>query len=565
MSANIPARHYDVSQAPGIKGTPMEGVYRKIAEKVGSGVSDSSTRMRFTPVEVEDMQAAQWEHVKAGMSQLGEHKTMEDVRKGLEVSLDNLKSQLSRGPKTPQFKGETIDAFFNEVSGIGTGVDPGSWNNATIPISISPQEATAYYSNGGIAAEIEDKKGRGIFMNDYQFAGDEWDEGDLKKLKEHADARNFRSEAEDWWTWGHVYGGALMVPALDGDSPLTYLMDEKQLARQGMLKKDCVQRFWVTDRWNSVLIPDYNISAADYITPKEFTIPIAGLSVSTWRMALGRPKKLPYWGTLRQMGWAISDFVSFMPSLLAYELGTKSIPAISQSLSLIYLEAPLDAIISQAGLNAARQIKNDNEKALREWSMLNPKLINLFGNLKSIDRHFTDFKDLILLLKQDVGAKSGFSHTIIFNELQTGMDQKSYDITLKQTETIRRSGRTAALQLQPVVRMLVYSCFGYGSPQAQKADKVHIEFDIPVIPTNEEMAEMLTAAANGVNGFMQAGVSLEDALDLTRQFIPKLEISEDLRERIKAIVMDKEEDADIDGAAKKAGLFDSWPGLRRRK
>lgn len=564
MSTNVPADHYGLlSEASGIKGTTMEGVYRKIAEKVPDGVSDSSKAMRFTAAEVEDMQTAQWEHVKAGMGE--NQQTLEDLKKGLVVSFEGLRDQLRRGPKNPEYKGETIDAFFNEVSGIGTGADPGSWNNASVPISISPNEATAFYSNGGIAQEVIDKKAKGIFLNDYQFAGDEWEEGDLKKLKEHADARDFRSGVENWWRDAYSYGGSLLVPALDGDSPLTYLMDEKQLAKQGMLKKNCIQRFWEADRWNSVLIPNYNISAADYITPKEFLIPITGMSVATWRMALGRPKELPYWGTLRQMGWGVSDFVSFMPSLLAYEIGMRSIPIISQQLSLLYLQAPLDTIISQSGMSAARKVKEDNEKALRDWSMLKPRLINLFGDLKSIDRHFTDFKDLILLLKQDVGAKSGFSHTILFNELQTGMDQKSYDITLKQTETIRRSGRTASLQLQPVVRMLVYSCFGYDSPQAKKADKVHIEFDIPVIPTNEEMAEMLTAAVNGVNGFMQAGLSLEDSLDMVRQFIPKLELSEDLRNRIKAIVTENEQGDDIDDSAKKAGLFDSWPGFRRKK
>jgi len=439
METKARARYQFDLLANKLKGTPLEGVYRVIGEKSRSleGVTDSSRPLRFSGSEVRGILDGQWEHIQTDEALHGEFQSMDDVRNRLTVSYDRLAKSVGRGPVTG-LKGEAIDSFYNDVTGIGTGVDPGSWNASSIPVSISPQEATAYYSNGGIAGGIIDKKFTGIFMNGYGFEGKEWEEDDLNRLKEHAESLNFQQTAEEWWRDGGIYGGALMIPDL-GDTPMTYLMNERELAKQGMLEKGCIRRFWEADRWNSVLIPDYDISAGDYLTPKEFMIPIAGLSVATWRMGVARPKRLPYWGTLRQMGWGISDFPSFMPSLLAYEMGIRSIPIISQQLSLVYLQAPLDAIISTSGLNAARKVQADNEAAIREWSMLHPKMLNMFGDLKSIERHFTDFDKLILLLKQDVGAKSGISHTILFNELQTGMDEKSYDITLKQTETIKKS------------------------------------------------------------------------------------------------------------------------------
>lgn len=547
--------------AKGFEGTPMEGAYKIIGERSRAiGVSDGPAPLRFTRSEVEEIRAGQWEHVKAGVAIDGGSQTMEEVRGHLAVSYEKLAKSVGRGPRGPEFKGETIDSFFNDVTGIGTGVDPGSWNNASTPVSISPQEATAYYSNGGIAGGIIDKKFTGIFMNGYGFEGFE-DESDNKRLKEYAESLNFEDTAEEFWRDGGIYGGSLMIPALVGESPVSYLMTEKQLAKAGMLNKGCISRFWEADRWNSVLIPNYNISASDYLTPAEFMIPIAGLTVATWRMGLARPKRLPYWGTLRQMGWGISDFPSFMPSLLAYEMGIRSIPIISQQLSLVYLQAPLDAIISTSGLNAARKIQQDNEQAIREWSMLHPKMLNMFGDLKSIERHFTDFDKLILLLKQDVGAKAGISHTILFNELQSGMDEKSYDITLKQTETIKKSAKTASDQLQPIVKMLVYGCFGYGSPQALKADKVRINFDNPVIPTNEETNESLTTVVNALNGFLQAGFQLGDAVEAVRTFIPRFELTEEVMKRIATF---DDTETKVEEAGKKAGLFDHWPGFKRR-
>jgi hypothetical protein len=554
--------------AKGFEGSPMEGVYRKIGERYrNAGVSDAPTPMRFTGSDIDDIRDAQWDHIKDGMTSDALKggtpiMSMEDVRNRMTVSYDRLAKSLGRGKSGPLMKGETIDSFFNEVSGIGTGIDPGSYNDASIPISINPQEATAYYSNGGIAGGIIDKKFTGIFAQGYLFEGLEWDEEECKEMKEYAESLNFQEQAESWWRDGGCYGGALLIPALYGDNPVTYMMTEKELARQGMLDKGCISRFWEADRWNSVLIPDYDISAADYLTPKEFMIPIAGLTVATWRMGLARPKRLPYWGTLRQMGWGISDFPSFMPSLLAYEMGIRAIPIISQQLSLVYLQAPLDAIISTSGLNAAKKIQKDNEAAISQWSMLHPKMLNMFGDLKSIERHFTDFDKLILLLKEDAGAKSGISHTILFNELQSGMDEKSYDITLKQTETVRRSSNAAKDQLQPIVRMLVFGRYGYDSPQAKKADKLHIKFDSPVEPTTAENNETLTAGVNALNGFLQGGMNLMDSFTMVKKFIPEFELPDDVKKRIE-VTDDTEQE--VDESAKKSGLFDNWPGFGRKR
>jgi len=194
--------------------------------------------------------------------------------------------------------------------------------------------------------------------------------------------------------------------------------------------------------------------------------------------------------------------------------------------------------------------------------MLHPKMLNMFGDLKSIERHFTDFDKLILLLKQDVGAKSGISHTILFNELQSGMDEKSYDITLKQTETIKKSAATAADQLQPIVRMLVFSCFGYDSPQAKKVDKVRIKFDTPVIPTTAENNETMTASVNFLNGMIQAGFQLGDAVEALRIFNPRFELSKETLARIATVDDTKKK---VEETGQKAGLFDGWPLFRKRK
>ncbi len=301
-----------------------------------------------------------------------------------------------------------------------------------------------------------------------------------------------------------------------------------------MLKKDCLMYFWTADRWNSVLIPNYNISDRDYLTPQEFYIPLAGLSVRTERMAIGRPKKLPYWGMIRQMGWGISDFPSFMPSLLAYEIMIRSIPIISQQLSLVYLHQPVDIVMAQSGMNAVKTLQAKNQASLDQWNPLKAMALNLAGDLKAIERHFTDFDKLILIGKQDVGAKAGISHTVLFNEQTASLDEKSFDTTLKQAETIKLSGNQFTLQVQNVIQFLVYSKWGWDSPQARKAKEVRVSLEAPTVMTNQESLESLTAAGSAITQFTQAGFQLGDAVEMVRKFVPKFEPDEDMAARISA-------------------------------
>lgn len=493
------------------------------------GVADSERTEQFslTSGQVEKIKTKLWEETRGGMVADGEIDTPATLTEKLTINWEKLSKQL-RGKE-----GAAADSFFNEVSGIGTGIDPGTYNAASIPFVVSPQEATAYYSNGGIAATVIDKKSAGIFTNGYQFVGG-LEEDDLRELKDYADTLNFADAVTEWWRDGWIYGGALLLPWLKGDNALTHELTIEQLASRKMLEKDCIQYFWEADRWNSVLIPNYNISARDYLMPEWFSIPLAGLSVRTQRMAVAKPKKLPYWGTIRQMGWGISDFPSFMPSLLSYEVAIRAIPIISQQLSVVYLHQPIDILLAQSGMNAVTKLMEKNQAALDQWSQLRPQLLNLAGEVKALERHFTDFDKLITLLKQDVGAKAGISHTVLFNEQVASLDEKAFDTTLKQAETIKLSANQATVQLQNIIPFLVWSKWGYNSEQGRKAREVRISFEAPVVLTNEQNLESLKTASDSIVGLTQVGMQLGDAVEMVRKFIPKFEPSEEMADRIAA-------------------------------
>jgi hypothetical protein len=66
-----------------------------------------------------------------------------------------------------------------------------------------------------------------------------------------------------------------------------------------------------------------------------------------------------------------------------------SIPILWQQMSLLVHQLPLDCIIAQNGPEAAKKLQAENEEQLRNWSMLNPKAINSYGEIAVVNRTYS--------------------------------------------------------------------------------------------------------------------------------------------------------------------------------
>jgi hypothetical protein len=416
-----------------------------------------------------------------------------------------------------------MDGYQNSVSGIGTDIDPGMYNTAYVPLSLTPDEATGVYASGGIPAKIIDKKAEGIILNGYSYDGLE--EADSKKLVEYGEERGLSAAIIDAVRDGLIYGGSLLVPHLKGDSALSYLKSFAELEADGLLGPNCVDRFWTADRWNAVLVPDFNLSAESFINPKSFFVPMAGLEVKSSRMAVIRPKKLPYWGMIRQVGWSVSDIEGWMRSVLAYEISIMAIPTMAQQISLLYHHIPLDGMIVQNGPEAYTEFVKQNAAELRKWSILNPKTLNSFGEIKILDRTYTGYWDLIKILQEDVGAKSDISNNILFHQNPTGFSDNEKDVTMMQSEVTKRIANIVAPQLKNITRLLVISCFGPDSAQAKNLGKIKINFNPPQMITNEERADMGTAFVNALKILaVDVGLPGKSAIALAQSLMPGAEV-----------------------------------------
>lgn len=451
-------------------------------------------------------------------------KTQEKINTFISEQKQNLRLQKNNGI--------VQDGFYNNVSGIGTYIDPGMDTQSFIPVSITPVEATSYYASGGVPARIIDKKAGCLSLNGVHFECDELSPDDLQRLEEYANECGFTAAYSQGITESLIFGGAAVYPVLHGDNPIRSQMSIRQLLLE-LPEKDFI-KYWVTaDRWNCVFVPDYNITAQDYLYAKQIFIPLGGYRVNTGRMAMIRPRKLPFWAAIRQMGWSTSDFEGWIKDYESYEMMKMSLPIMAQQMSLMYHQYPADGLIIENGPEFVKEFFKKNEEEMRNWSILHPKAINSVGEIKILERTYTGYQQLVSEARLSLCSSASIPESILFAEKASGLasDNKE-DVTLKQSETIRLLFNNIEPSFRNCIELLVYSCFGKNSEQGKHARKVRIKADNGVVLSDQDKAQLATQFTQIAGQFVSMGVPLNKALEVANKCVPSVDLDKQLLDEL---------------------------------
>lgn len=498
------------------------GLFRDIytvlarGNKQGMYTADGIGQRTHTISDIEEVKAITWEHILANRVAAGEET----------VSVDEVRKNFTL----------TKDSFYNPMSKIGTREDPTTFSSATIPVAIGPFEATSIYSSGGIAEIIINKKAKGVTLNGYRFTSDNkdiWPEEKLEKLRNSLSATGFLEALSDTMRDGFLYGGAVLYPVFKKETGESFAYNPLKLLKSGMLHKGCIDRWVSVDRWNTVLTPDYNVTAADYMSAKSYYVPLSGIEVSTGRSAVIRPKRLPYWGAIRQLGWGVSDLEGYMRSIIGYEMSIASIPLMAQQMSLLLYEMPLDTLFAQLGVDAVKKLMTENTEQMKEWSMANPKVLNAFGKVYTVNRQYAGYPDLMLTMRQDIASQSGIPESVLFHTQPKGFSNNTEEVLLKESQTIKLAQQTVLPSISVIIPYAVIHTFGEDSEEARYIKDVHFSFDTPVVATDSERAETAARFAAATNSLKQAGVPISTAINITQQFFRDIKVSQEDLELIK--------------------------------
>lgn len=508
-------------------------VFEIIAQHEADGKNETQDGYGAITLDASELSAIRdemYENVRDNLTNDGSVQTVTELRDSLRLKTQEKIQSYINSEKARQEmahnKGITKDGYFNPTSGIGTIIDPGMATQSFIPVSITPTEATSYYANGGIPARIINKKAGCLSLDGVHFECADLAPDDLQKLEDYAHKTGFNEAYSLGITQALIFGGAVVYPTLKGDNPLQTQKSLKQLL-ETLPEKNFIN-YWVTaDRWNCVFVPDYNITAQDYLYARSLFIPLGGCRVNTGRMAMVRPTKLPFWGAIRQMGWSTSDFEGWIKDYESYEIMKMSLPIMAQQMSLMYHSFPADGMIIENGPEYAKQFFRQNEKEMRDWSILHPKAINSVGEIKILERTYSGFQQLISEARLAFTSSAGMPESAVFEEKATGLaSDNKIDMTLKQSESIRLLFNNVAPSFKNCIELLVYSCFGKNSEQAKHAKAVKIRPDDGVILSESDKAQLGQAFTTIAGQLVAMGVELSEAVKIAQKFVPSAELDE---------------------------------------
>lgn len=419
------------------------------------------------------------------------------------------------------------DTLINKKNGIGTMLDPSVYTHSQIPVMMGPWEGSAVYAPGGLPATIIDKKARGMVMHGASFKSENkkvWTNDKIEQMEAASETTGFNDQVNDASADAYIYGGSILYPVFHRDTPSSYLRD----INKSHLEKGCIKRWVSTDRWNTVVVPSYIVTDEDYLHPRTLYIPQGALEINTSRVAMIKPKPVPYWVSLYNIGWAPSDMSGWLRSYYGYEITCQSIPVMAQQMSLILYKMPLDALNATIGPDKVKQLMQINEEKMAEWSAVDPKAVNMVGDVEVVDRTYSGFEQFIGAMKSNLASQAELPEPVLWHTPNKGFSDNTTESLLKQSETLQMKQRFLERCLKPCTDALIAHVFGTDSEEWKHRDELKMTFSKPVISTEKDLAEVGARFAASVSSFVNAGVSPDVAIQLSSQFFPTVKITDEI-------------------------------------
>lgn len=419
------------------------------------------------------------------------------------------------------------DTLINRKSGIGTMLDPSVYTHSQIPVMLGPWEGSSVYAPGGLPATIIDKKARGMVMHGASFKSENkevWTNDKIEQMEAAAEITGFNDEVSDASADAYIYGGSILYPVFQRDTPSSYLRD----LNKTRLEKGCIKRWVSTDRWNTVVVPSYIVTDEDYLHPRTLYIPQGSLEINTSRVAMIKPKQVPYWVSLYNIGWAPSDMAGWLRAYYGYEITCQSIPVMAQQMSLILYKMPLDALNATIGPEKVKELMQINEQKMAEWSAVDPKAVNMVGDVEVVDRTYSGFEQFIGAMKSNLASQAELPEPVLWHTPNKGFSDNTTESLLKQSETLQMKQRFLERCLKPCTDALIAHVFGTDSDEWKHRNELKMTFSKPVISTEKDLAEVGARFAASVSSFVNAGVSPDTAIELSSQFFPTVKVTDEI-------------------------------------
>jgi len=445
--------------------------------------------------------------------------------------------------KTSQPVTATVrDAMANlpTMSGV-TGQDPSTMNVVTPNLYISPWEAAAIYSQKGLSETIINKKGKSPLLNGMRIRNPRLEPKQLDIIRDDMLQNGLAGRNAEGLVQSLLYGGSLMFPMFKKDSPLSLNLPVETLAKWGIVGKGCIDRWVVLDRWNTVHIPNWNPTAEDFLTPKQYYIPFLGTHVSGQRCARIVTAPQPgYWATLMTMGWGISDIPGWIEAVYNYQNVMSAIPTMIAQMSILVRTLNLDSYMVAEGMDVLNNVDWQNTLKIRETSVNNPVSMDVIGDIKALQRDFKEVPNLVRLIRQDVGGKANIPEELLWSSERGAFSSgdPTEGAQEKQWESIKYIHRDVAAQLKNIAMLEVINALGKDRDVIAALPYTTIEFDNPIVAGADKRADIGSKLGKMVFDLVAAEIPKDVCMEFMQsygddEFNVRSDIYDDLKKRQK--------------------------------
>ncbi len=431
----------------------------------------------------------------------------------------------------------THDSVYNDRLNIGNRADAATDVSITPNIWISPWEAAAVYSQKGLIETVINKKAKSIMLNGIKIQNPRLTAKQIDKISENFFAKASAQLLSDNVCNALVYGGGLMFPMFKKDTPLTMNLPMSALLKNGVLGKDCIDRFISLDRWNTMIIPAKSPTQRDFEKPESFYIPYLGQWVSGQRCSRIITAKQPGWfGYMFNQGWGLSDITGYYKEFCDYTISIRQIPLMLKQMSILVRTINPDGVLATEGSNALDTLLEDSSIHMRDVSANNPIQMDVIGELTSINRDFAEVVDLMRLLQQDFGAKANVPAPLIWSyekgAFSSGDDTEGQ--LSKQWEATKYMHKDVEIQLKPFAMMMVIDTLGATADVISALPYTQIKFDTPLVASAVERANVGKALSEAMFEYVGSQVPMDKALAIVSNFATDdMSISSDMLDELR--------------------------------
>jgi len=471
-----------------------------------------------------------------------------DVYKSIPRVYDMLQGKTSITRSNLDSVRGVLDTVQNPVMGINMPQDV-IQNNITMPnLWISPGEASSLYSQKGLLETVINKKSKSILLNGLKIRNPRFKPRQIDRISENALRLNLPGIISSGMVDSLVYGGDLVFAMFKKDTPLTMGLPMEGLLRLGILGKHCIDRFISLDRWNTWIIPPVAPTQRDFLEPSFYFIPYMGCDVSRSRTArIITSPQAGWWGKIWTQGWGISDFCGYYKSYEQYKIVMSTMPYMIQQMSLLVRTVAIDGILATQGSNALSDVLDENQVHVRKVTPDNPVNMDVTGDLKAINRNFSQVPEMTKLLRQDFAADADIPEPMLFSSekgnFSSGDDTQGN--LSKQWENVEYIHKECETQLKRIAMIVVIDTLGTSKEVMDALPYTEISFDSPIIANATEKAEIASNLSKAFFDLVAGQMPMDKAAQLAFSYAgDDMSLSSELLEQLADVQKKKDEQSD---------------------